>query len=185
MGSELSVQWSIENRGTVATFADWQDHILISDDPYLGPADRLLTTVPSADALGVGQQYANQVTVNIPNDLTPGDKYLLVRTDAGQYLAETEETNNYLAVALEVLAPDLAITSYTLPLHGSSRHEDSTQLDGHQYRGTRSAGHVVRFHLLVARRSVGRHRQILDIAVSERAVGSRRQLLGPDRSQPD
>ncbi len=94
----FSAEWSPENRGTVATFADWQDHILISDDPYLGPADRLLTTVPSADVLGVGQQYANQVTVNIPNDLTPGDKYLLVLPHVCNILVRTRGNRTRLAV---------------------------------------------------------------------------------------
>src|SRR5262245_12693370 len=68
----------------------------------------------SLPALGPGASHTGSVTVTIPAGTPAGSYYLLARADAMDALAETVETNNVLARAIQVGA-DLIVSTLTVP----------------------------------------------------------------------
>ncbi|MUG93294.1 hypothetical protein F7734_12990 [Scytonema sp. UIC 10036] len=121
-GQEIAVSWGVKNQGSGLTSSYWEDNIFISDNTTLDPSDiQLFNQWHSADTpLAVNSSYELTGNIRIPK-VTPGQKYLLFVTDGyyndyygiyrGNYQGEVNESNNVLAVPIEIEAPDLVISS--------------------------------------------------------------------------
>src|SRR5262249_58829875 len=96
-GDAISLSWVVRNAGGAAT-GKWSDRVYLSRDTTLSADDTVLATLPanSPATLPAGGTYTGSTTVTLPvsQSLPPGKYYLIVLTDAGQALGETDPTNN-------------------------------------------------------------------------------------------
>jgi RHS repeat-associated protein len=120
LGEEIAVTWTVTNQGTGAAVADWYDYIYLSADQTLDGSDVSLGYLRIGDKtpLAAGESYMVGRNVMVPN-VTPRSWYLLLVADRDNYQAETDNSNNVLAVALELGAPDLVVASAITPTTAS------------------------------------------------------------------
>ncbi len=116
-GDTIAIRWTVQNQGTTASRpALWRDFAYLSSDTILDDGDTVLGAFypPSSDRLGAGASYTLSDSVTLYN-ATPGTRYLLIVTDHDRYQPETDKTNNVLARAIEIQAPDLAVSDAMAP----------------------------------------------------------------------
>jgi subtilase family serine protease len=120
--SPINVSWTVKNQGDVAALTDWYDTVYLSSDNILGNFNDIYVTdqyISSQTPLASDGTYTISRTVTLPN-VTSGDYYLFVRTDAYSYQGETDETNNYsLGIPITIGVPDLIIATATAPESGA------------------------------------------------------------------
>lgn len=91
-GDSLRLRRTIANiEATTAGTFDVQ--VLLSDDTALG-GDTLLTTFTIANIPGNAQDGPTNITVTIPNSVTPGTYFILFNADSGNAVTESNETDN-------------------------------------------------------------------------------------------
>ncbi|MBD2251345.1 CARDB domain-containing protein [Nostoc parmelioides] len=120
LGETISVSWTVKNQGTVSAFADWSDHVYISDDQFFDSSDTYLTERYTGEdtPLASGGSYTVTQDISINNFVATGDHYLLFVADKeyfSNYQGESDETNNVFAQAITIAAPDLVITAANAP----------------------------------------------------------------------
>jgi subtilase family serine protease len=71
-------------------------------------ADILLDGSRAIPALAGGASSAGSTSITIPSGLAPGTYYLIAKADADGSVAETAETNNTLARAIQVTSSSAA-----------------------------------------------------------------------------
>jgi hypothetical protein len=109
-GPTLSIAYAVTNAGPGATsaFRDWNDSIYLSTGPTLNSNALLIGVFVETNPIAPGQVswQTNQVQVPVHQS---GSYYLIVALDPSGVLAETNKTNNILAVpvAFDVQQPDL------------------------------------------------------------------------------
>ena len=116
LSGRTSVSWTVTNLGENPVGLIWDDSVYLSTDDQLG--DDIFLGSFNAEAYSPlpGQTgYSRTASVDLPTVFPVGPAYLLVVTDSGAVLSETDETNNYRAVPIELAAPDLSITAATAP----------------------------------------------------------------------
>src|SRR5262249_20909086 len=113
----------------------------------------LLLNEPITDQtpLLAGTSYTVSRQVTLPAN-SAGHRYLLFITDVNNDQGEVNEANNLRAVAIDVLAPDLAVTDSTSPA--------DAVLDHHQPGDVPCQRHLARQGLSVERRRGGRFRHV-------------------------
>jgi subtilase family serine protease len=94
-GQPLNIEWTVANIGHARTLtSSWQDIAYLSLDTLLDLAtDIPLLTSNHAGALDSAQNYTRQQSVTLPNGFF-GDYYLLVNTDAGNLIGDSNPVNN-------------------------------------------------------------------------------------------
>ena len=117
-GTTIPLNWTVQNVGTAATLANWQDRVYLSNTATFDSNARLVGTFDRNGSLAVNGSYNGQLNVTLPID-TSGRKYLFVQTDAGQILPELGSiTNNITSIPVDItLAPyaDLVVSNITAP----------------------------------------------------------------------
>ncbi|MCM0593810.1 MAG: CARDB domain-containing protein [Gloeotrichia echinulata DEX184] len=121
LGETVALSWTVTNQGNGAALADWYDYVYISDDQVLDNSDTYLTNRSAGNdtPLAVGASYTVNQNVTLPNTAT-GSRYLLFVADRNNNQGETNETNNVQAVAINLNAPDLVVSSITAPVEALS-----------------------------------------------------------------
>ncbi|GAB1542484.1 hypothetical protein NUACC21_51580 [Scytonema sp. NUACC21] len=119
-GSIVSVSWTVTNSGNGAALSDWWDDIYLSADETFNSEDFYLGNLWTGDRtpLAPGSTYTVSRNITIPA-VASGTWYLLLRGDAYNYQAETNNNNNIKAVAIDIGAPDIELTSATAPAQAS------------------------------------------------------------------
>ncbi len=117
ISESIRITWRVENQGAFAALGAWRDSIYLSADATLDPTDGLLGSVEHSQDSPVanGDGYSRQLDVTIPN-VTPGNWYLLVKTDSLGAQGETDESNNTIARAIQITATDLHPTNFQTPV---------------------------------------------------------------------
>ncbi|MCW9030677.1 MAG: hypothetical protein OQK58_04255 [Gammaproteobacteria bacterium] len=115
-GDTVQLQWTLENRGQIATTGSWTDRIVVRNLD----TGQLLTSIlvpfdeadPGNSAIGIGESRVRSLEVKIPDGVTAAGRLgLTVITDAYNNLNEnniagTGESNNAYSLELDVsLAP--------------------------------------------------------------------------------
>ncbi|MCY2992548.1 MAG: hypothetical protein NTY19_32405, partial [Planctomycetota bacterium] len=123
VGQPLTVGWRIENRGTGDTWGvTWNDHVYLSADNVLDEHDRLLGFRPNPGLVYAGGSYDVSTAWTLPGDLLPGSYYVLLKTDVGETVPESDETNNLRVSAAPVTVQrsvsDLQVTAAQGPAAG-------------------------------------------------------------------
>jgi len=104
-GEDVRVSFAIENQCTLEAAASEASAWLSIDDKVDGGDLSLWsTTVP---ALASGAEMTFGPKLNVPYSTAPGLYHLIVEADSGDVVAEANETDNTMSVALEVREPCL------------------------------------------------------------------------------
>lgn len=130
MGETITFSWTVRNGGSLASDTDWLDDVHLSRDPFFDSDDRFLNFawIANSTPLGPGASYSRSLSLKIPTDLLwEGDYYLIVRTDPGQYQGEASDSNNSLALRIEIASPLLVLPAVTLSEATRSCSEDGNQ----------------------------------------------------------
>lgn len=126
-GDTVSVTYTVANQGATATPANsyWYDYVYFSADNVLDEDDEYLESFYQSPAspLAMSASYTNTRNVTLNGFITPGSGFLLIATDKDNYsysnhngtLAEINESNNIIAKAITLSAPDLTVTNLTAP----------------------------------------------------------------------
>jgi subtilase family serine protease/alpha-tubulin suppressor-like RCC1 family protein len=138
-GGTIDVSWTVSNLGNRPANQQnnnsnegWFDAIFLSRDTIYDPnyysGDRYLGSRSSArtSSLAPGANYANNITVSLPNGIAPGAYHLIIKTDAinsdysGEfdgYQGETNESNNTFTLPIQIggIRPDLVVSSTSAP----------------------------------------------------------------------
>lgn len=122
-GRSVNVEWTVTNTGDTETLGNnWYDTLYLSRDSVIDSSDRVLGRITRNGAVPASGSYTRNESVRIPSGLT-GDYRILVRTDGGEAIAESNDGNNLSApfpVLLELPPPaDLNITNITIPASSS------------------------------------------------------------------
>jgi hypothetical protein len=117
-GQNLSVTYTVTNRGTTTPGAAWTDAVFLSPSSTLSPAAVLLGRVPHSGIVSAGGHYQASLTRPLPA-LTPGNYFVLVETDSGGQVPDTNRANNVLASSgtVQVTIPALPLTAAGSPVN--------------------------------------------------------------------
>src|SRR5262249_34301154 len=128
-GETLQVSYSVRNAGGGIAQGRWLDSVFLSRDEHLDASDQFLTRVTHDGDLQPGASYNQTVTVHLQafEGFAPGEWFILIRTDAGADVTETDNANNVRATSLTV---EQRVTALTL---------------GQPFSGTVTAGQAVYF----------------------------------------
>jgi Subtilase family/SdrD B-like domain/Cadherin-like/Putative Ig domain/CARDB/Domain of unknown function (DUF4114)/Bacterial pre-peptidase C-terminal domain len=117
-GETVEISWTVENTSSFVALANWYDYVYISDDEILDNTDKVVTDQLTGSNIPLvpGDSYTATRNIDINSSLGSGDRYLLFVTDNDDNQGETDESNNVQAVAINISAPDLEITTATAPV---------------------------------------------------------------------
>ena len=116
-GELTPVSWTVQNVGSVAASVNWFDQIYLSVDNVFGSGDFGLISSPATAAIPLDPQESHTFSTSfaIPSHLVgPGDYFLIFRANAFG-IGESSRTNNDFAVPITLQAPDITVTSATVP----------------------------------------------------------------------
>jgi PKD repeat protein len=123
----LIVTYAITNNGTVSLAGAWQwaDEVYLSTSPVLDGSEQLVATFYENQPLPAGTVYyrTNMVT---PFETELDNYYLILKADGLDQIAEQDEANNVLSIALHGKLPDLVPSG----LQASTRAGLSWTLNG-------------------------------------------------------
>ncbi|RLF31473.1 MAG: hypothetical protein DRM98_05520, partial [Thermoplasmata archaeon] len=109
-GEQIDVSWTVENQGAGSAYGYWYDYVYLSYDDTYDDSDCYLNSFYNYYAgLEPNQVYTMTRTVSIPSNRV--GNYLLFATDPDNSQEESNEENNTFALAVEMLSPDLVVTS--------------------------------------------------------------------------
>jgi subtilase family serine protease len=117
-GSQITISYTVKNQGTAPATGDWSDAVYVSDTNGL---DKNSVQIDSLDErfqtpLAVGASYTINRVVTLPQFST-GNQFLVLSTNDGGRMFESNTTNNLLAKPISLSTPnvDLAVTAATVP----------------------------------------------------------------------
>ena len=121
LGSPITVSWTVKNQGVAAASNNWRDAIYLSIDAILDENDVYANQYANDAALAADSSYSRSLTFSIPSISTAGQYYILFSTDDYGQQGETDESNNHLAVPinLDLNGPDLQLLSASAPTSAS------------------------------------------------------------------
>ncbi len=112
-GQAIQVTWTESNLGNGPATNTWTDQIFLADDLTLA-SEQLLGTFTVINGLAAGQTVTNTQTVTLPM-FGQGNKWLVVKADAGNTLFELDKTNN-TSVAAQPVAVAATLTLAISPV---------------------------------------------------------------------
>ncbi len=112
----IPVSWTVENIGAVPALTAWSDRIYLSTDDVWDVADTWVATFGMSGyiPLNSGATYQHVTNVTLPS-VAAGNYYLIFRVNATGAQGETDTTNNFYAIPIVVVAPDLIVSAATAP----------------------------------------------------------------------
>ncbi|MBL9118728.1 MAG: hypothetical protein JNL80_02295 [Phycisphaerae bacterium] len=115
VGSVISLSWTMTNEGDGPAQGPWNDRVLLSMDAALGD-DLELTTLVYNDVLDAAGSVTRKATVTLPSD-SFGTRHLIVVTDVGEVVEESDERNNVLVAGMpiELTSAELVASDMVAP----------------------------------------------------------------------
>ena len=108
-GESISTFWQVVNLGGGTLVSSWKDSVYLSMDSDFDSTDLLLFDTAHVGALAAAESYSVNRDFEIPLATSAGIYFLLVGTDTGSQVFESDETNNFAGVEFEVLAAAVPI----------------------------------------------------------------------------
>ncbi|WP_198648553.1 CARDB domain-containing protein, partial [Cyanothece sp. BG0011] len=120
LGDTVELTWTVSNQGTGTATRDWYDRVYLSSNQTLDGSDVQVTAeyIATQTPLEVGANYTISKNVVLPSFAT-GDQYLIFATDHNNRQGEINENNNLTVVPITLTAPDLIVSSATVPTIGT------------------------------------------------------------------
>ena len=103
-GIPFAIRWTARNTGSATATAPWSDRVYLSSDAAWG-GDVSLASIAASDSLPAGASREVTGSVVVPVDGPAGNLYVLVATDAGNAVAESNEADNVGVSAVVVTVP--------------------------------------------------------------------------------
>ena len=98
-GQIIGLAFQVTNKGAAATNASyWSDHAYLSTTPDISGQVADLGTSQNGSYLNVNQAYTTTRTITLPLTIA-GRLYIVVQTDSGNQVTESNESNNVAASA--------------------------------------------------------------------------------------
>lgn len=153
-GEPIAVSWTTRNVGAKDALGNWTDRVWLSTNAVLDKsgsnADLLLHTQPAIltplATSGASASYLASAHVSLPlvSTLPTGTYYLIVETDAGGTVVESNEANNATAsngivltrpaladlVVTDILAPATALPGTSVPLSWTVANQGTASASG-------------------------------------------------------
>ena len=123
--STFQVTWQVANQGAADAFLPnwpwrWEDYLYISTNSTWDSHALNLGYADHSQAIPSGTNYVQSLSVTLPG-FAAGSYYLILSVDEGNYLYESNKTNNYRSIPISISSPDLAAVSLTAPTNASSQ----------------------------------------------------------------
>jgi subtilase family serine protease len=118
--TNIAFVWGVTNQGSgtalLSGYGNWCDSVSLSTSPEGAWNDTWLGSICATDPLPPGGSYWRTNTVPFPLGHS-GSYYFILRLDSNNMLAESNETNNFVAlpVQVEIQPPDLAPIALQVP----------------------------------------------------------------------
>ena len=133
----MDLSWRVTNQGTAATDQDsWTDVVYLSSDANVSN-DIWLGNFPHTGRLNAGESYSQVKTLTLPVDLTAGQYWIFVVTDANNQVSEPGAENNNTTASQASMnvtlspVPDLAAQDISdRPPPAPASRSSSTGLSG-------------------------------------------------------
>ncbi len=123
-GQTLTVNYSLENHGTLGAAAPWVDRLVLSTDSIYGNGDDVvLASRVQNDPIAAGGSDPASLSAQIPLSQATGSFTVFVVTDAAGAVEESDEANNLAALVLLITnsgLPDLVVAAVSGPTGGSA-----------------------------------------------------------------
>ncbi len=117
-GSNVSVNWTVQNAGADNAVGPWQDYVYLSTSSTFDSGATLIGQVPAPNSdlpLAGGSSYDQSASINLPYYFSPGNYFLYVQTDGDGAQSETNTNDDVsAAVPLTVTAPNLQVNNVTV-----------------------------------------------------------------------
>jgi len=144
-GLTIIVNDTTKNQGGAATAAATTTSFYLSANNTLSAEDVLLGS-RTVGILAPNGSSAAQTTLTIPASTPPGSYFIIAKSDDGDAVAESNETNNTKTDQIK-LSPDLQVSSFSVPTKGTAGSAISvTDTTKNQGQGT-AAATTTRFYL--------------------------------------
>lgn len=116
-GGSVTANWTVTNTGSYATAASWYDQINISSDTKFdnNNIDKKVGAKEIVTTLEAGESYNASMQISIPSSFDGEQQYLLFNTDIGNNQSETDETDNFKAILIDVKKPNLTVFNVEAP----------------------------------------------------------------------
>jgi subtilase family serine protease len=119
-GSNVTVRYTVANRGTTAVSGSYGERVYLSSDATLDATDTLLATVPArTTSLAANATLGVSHSVPIPSSVAANTYRVIVLTDASAGIVESNESNNTASAPVTVRAstgaPDLVVSGLSAP----------------------------------------------------------------------
>ena len=106
--STIAVNWQVQNQGAGTAYPTWIDRLYLSTNATLDAQALLLGSFQRNSLLASSSNYLTTNLVTIPG-VSPGNYFVIVRTDATSNLFESITANNFRATPINIASPDLAV----------------------------------------------------------------------------
>ena len=118
---QLPVTWTVKNQGAFAPSQNWTDGFYLSSKTTYDSSALFINGISRSDALplAIGGAYTASTTLTIPASSLLGNQNILVVTDPGDTINESNTDNNAYSVAVQVAAPNvnLAVSNVSIASH--------------------------------------------------------------------
>jgi len=120
LGDLINVTWTVNNDSLVAANGYWLDAVYLSSDAVLDENDTGASYY-RAGPLNAKSTYSLDAFFSVPYISSAGQYYLIFSADSFGEQAETDESNNDLAlpINLDLNGPDLQLLSASAPTSAS------------------------------------------------------------------
>jgi CARDB/Calx-beta domain/Bacterial pre-peptidase C-terminal domain/RTX calcium-binding nonapeptide repeat (4 copies) len=101
VGSNIDLTWTVLNQGNGDVLSNWNDRIYLSDDNIFDSNDTILATTANSSTLAANSSYTINQSIALPTQAI-GSKYLIIRTNSDGTQFESDITNNYTFVPINI-----------------------------------------------------------------------------------
>jgi len=116
-GQVASITYSVNNQGVNPALGSWKDTLYLSSDDVWDINDSLFGSKYHNGPLIGGGSYSETITAPLPG-LTPGDYYVILRTDILNNVPESNEINN-IGASLDQITMDVESLELGIPATGN------------------------------------------------------------------
>jgi subtilase family serine protease len=102
---QVEMSWTVKNQGAGSALPSWSDNLYLSTDNVWDGQDTPLGYWTRNEALAAGASYTQTQRITLPN-VQVGSFYLILRTDGGGNLYESNEANNEIRQSIQIRITD-------------------------------------------------------------------------------
>jgi subtilase family serine protease len=135
-GQNASITYTVTNSSSQTAQGRWSDTLYLSKDPVWDINDRLFAKHTQSGPLAPGDHYSPTVTAPLPG-VTPGEYYVIIRSDILNQIPESDENNN-LSASVDRFELNVPALTLGTPVGGTL-----SQSQGVYYRVTVPAGQTL------------------------------------------